>query len=83
VHQRNCVDEAESGARRWGPEDGRPDKIGEYLEFMQLTIDPSRIEGSHVFRIWGSVVELIVSDAVKSAVEKVANLGIVFKSVTE
>jgi hypothetical protein len=82
VHQRHCVDEVRSHVRKWGPEDGRPDKIGHYLEFDPLVIDPSRTEGSHIFRLWGSSVELIVSEKIKDALEPIEDLGIVFNPVS-
>lgn len=82
VHQRDCVDEARSGVRKWKPEDGRPDKLGQYREIGHLVIDPSRTHGSHVFRIWGSLIELIVSQRVKDALSNIADLGIVFQPVS-
>lgn len=82
VTQQNCVDEGRSGARKWGLEDGRSDKIGQYREFAQLVIDPSRTNARHIFRIWGSLVELIVSDEVKRAIERLPELGVIFKSVS-
>lgn len=83
VHQLKCVDEARSVFRKWGPQDHRSDKIGQYREIAKLVIDPARTEGRQIFRLWGSLVELIVSETVKQALEGVPNLGIVFAPVTE
>jgi len=82
VRELRCVDEVLSNARKWGLEDDRPEKIGHYVEFDPLVIDPSRTEGAHIFRLWGSWVELIVSEKVRQALEPIADLGVAFQPVT-
>jgi uncharacterized protein DUF1629 len=83
IHQAKCVDEIRSNVRKWGPEDHRPDLVGQYIEFNPLVIDPERTIGRHFFRIWGSLVELIVSDEVKEAIEDLPDLGVKFESVSD
>ena len=82
VSQERCVDEARSNVRKWGPEDGRPDKVGHYREFDPLVVDAQRTHGRHLFRIWGSLVELIVSGDVRDAISSVPDLGVVFQLVS-
>ena len=78
----DCVDEQLSGFTKWGPGDGRDDKIGQYRHLGPLVIDPQRTGHHHVLRIKGSLVELIVSDEIVRALEGLPDLGIVFKQVT-
>lgn len=80
--QLKCVDEVRSHVRKWGLSDNRPDKIGQYREFNPLVIDPALTEGRHFFRIWGSLVELIVSERLKDALAPLRDLGVVFQRVT-
>jgi len=82
IHQRRCVDEERSGVTKWTLQDHRADLAGEYRAISHLMIDPSRTEGSHIFRLWGSEIRLIVSEEVKRALEPIENLGIVFSPVT-
>ncbi len=82
VGTERCVDEVRSKARKWGPDDGRPDKVGQYRQITRLIIDPRRTMGRHLLRIWGSLVELIVSEKVMESLSSVPDLGIVFEKVT-
>lgn len=76
-----CVDEPRSEILRWGPADGRPDKVGKYRMVSNLTIDPARTGNRHVFRVQDFAVALIVSGAIKDELDGLPNLGIVFKEV--
>ena len=82
ILQKACVDERRSGVMKWGPHDNRPDKIGQYRQLLPLFIDASRTDDSHIFRICGSLVEMIVSEKVKFALQGIDDLGIVFQPIT-
>jgi hypothetical protein len=76
-----CVDEQRSEVTRWRPEDERPNEIGRYRMVSNLTIDPLRAKGCHIFRIKDFEIALIVSDSIKELVEPLSDLGIVFRAV--
>ena len=76
-----CVDETRSEVTRWKPQDFRPDKVGKYRMISDLTIDPARADGRHIFRIEDFELALIVSEQLKLAVERMPNLGVVFRAV--
>ncbi len=77
------VDETVSRVTRWTHKDGRPDRVGDYHAIADLTIDPSRTNDAHLFRIKGWSVALIASEAVKEALSDIPQLGVVFKPVTK
>ena len=83
VREITCIDEKRSTFTKWAVgNDVRPDKAGQYRNFVDLRIDPSLTEGADIFRPWGWHVALIVSERVKNAVEAVGARGTVFQSVT-
>jgi len=59
----------------WKPEDGRPEKVGSYRVIDDLRIDPSKVQGAHLFRPWGWLVALIVSEELKVAMEALGGIG--------
>ena len=82
IHAIDCVDEQRSeGIRRWGPEDGRPERIGDYKPFDKLRVDPARTEGHNIFRVKRCLVYLIVSERLKEALERANLTGLYFKPV--
>ncbi|MCY1083455.1 imm11 family protein [Archangium lansingense] len=77
-----CVDDARCDeVFYWGPEDGEPDRVGEYRNVRGLKVDPAKIGRAHIFRPWGWLVVLIVSEHVKSAMEAEGITGIKFLEV--
>ncbi|QRK13692.1 hypothetical protein JQX13_19250 [Archangium violaceum] len=77
-----CIDDARSEeVLYWGPEDGQPDRVGEYQNVQGLKVDPTKIGEAHIFRPWGWKVVLIVSEHVKRAQEKEGITGIKFLEV--
>lgn len=77
-----CIDERASRlARKWTPEDGRPEKLGEYRDVRGMRVDPLRIGDAKVFRPWGWVVALIVREELKDALERMGATGTRFKEV--
>lgn len=77
-----CVDETRTKIERWKPEDDRPDKVGQYRAIYNLTVDPLRAAGRHIFRLAEWDIALIVSDTLRRALLVVPDLGIDFKRVT-
>lgn len=77
-----CVDEARSDeVQRWTPEDGRPDKVGQYRSVIGLSVDPTQVGEARIFRPWGWTVALIVSDDLKQAMETEGLTGMKFLAV--
>jgi uncharacterized protein DUF1629 len=65
-----CIDDARCDeVFYWGPEDGEPDRIGQYRNVRGLKVDVEKIGDAHIFRPWGWLVVLIVSEHVKQAME--------------
>ncbi|HZH74770.1 MAG TPA: DUF1629 domain-containing protein [Archangium sp.] len=78
-----CIDdEASTEVLYWQPEDGRPDKVGQYRDVYGMRIDPSKVAGAKVFRPWGWRVALIVAEDVKEALERTDATGLDFREVT-
>ena len=66
-----CIDDARCRqVNYFKPEDGQPEKIGTYRAVHGLRIDPTRVEGARIFRPWGWLVAIIVSQDIKEALEQ-------------
>ncbi|MCP3062235.1 hypothetical protein LXT21_25940 [Myxococcus sp. K38C18041901] len=79
----DCIDEARcQEIQHDDADDGVPEFEGQYRWIYGLRIDPSKAEGSHVFRLKKFKVALIVSEEIKDALEQVGNLGVSFERVT-
>lgn len=77
-----CIDDARcEEVLYWQPEDERPDKLGEYQNVRGLRVDPAKIGEAHIFRPWGWLVALIVSERVKQALEEEGITGFDFTEV--
>jgi hypothetical protein len=81
ISRLSCIDAAASEVMWWTEADRRPDKLGKPRMITQLKIDPTRVEGQHIFRPEGWEVALVVSDLVKGALEEVGVTGITFSEV--
>ncbi|MCY1076803.1 imm11 family protein [Archangium lansingense] len=78
-----CIDDAAcEEVLYWQPEDGRPDKVGQYRDVYGMRIDPSKVADARVFRPWGWRVALIVANDVKEALERTGATGLDFREVT-
>jgi hypothetical protein len=82
LHEFKCLDEARSEFTKWQPGDHRSDLIGEYHSVSKVRIDATQTEDSHIFRIVGWHIDLIVSAELKEAMQTVPQLGIVFEHVS-
>ncbi len=65
-----CIDDARcTEVEYWKPEDGQPEKVGQYRSVAGLRIDPAKVGAARLFRPWGWDVALIVSEDLKQAIE--------------
>lgn len=77
-----CIDDAASEeVLRWTPEDGRPEKVGQYRDVYGMHIAPAKVGDVKVFRTWGWSIALIVSEDIKRALERVKATGVKFTEV--
>lgn len=77
-----CIDDQRSTeVTYWTPEDGRPEKVGEYRDVYEMRIDPARVGDAKVFRTWGWPIALIVSEDIKAALEQARATGVRFTEV--
>lgn len=77
-----CIDDARcEEVLYWRPEDGEPERVGEYRNVVGMKIDPARVGGTHIFRPWGWLVVLIISECVKRAMESEGITGTDFVEV--
>lgn len=63
------------------PEDGQPDKVGTYHNVRGLRIDTSKVGNLKVFRLWGWPMPVIVSEDLKTALERTGATGMKFTEV--
>nr|WP_253909080.1 DUF1629 domain-containing protein [Corallococcus exiguus] len=77
-----CIDdEASEEVIRWKPQDGRPDRVGQYRDVDGMRIDPAQVGDAQVFRTWGWSIALIVSEDIKIALERILATGMRFTEV--
>ncbi|WP_369946350.1 imm11 family protein [Vitiosangium sp. GDMCC 1.1324] len=77
-----CIDDARSEeVQYFKPEDGQPEKVGEYRFVRGMRIDPTKTEGARVFRPWGWTLSLLLSEDVKEAMEREGLTGPRFTEV--
>ncbi|HZI14644.1 MAG TPA: DUF1629 domain-containing protein [Myxococcus sp.] len=74
-----CIDDtASEEVLYWTPEDGRPEKVGQYRDVYGMRIDPTKVGDARVFRTWGWSIALIVSEDIKKALEHAKATGVKF-----
>ncbi|HYO53092.1 imm11 family protein [Archangium sp.] len=77
-----CIDDARcEEVFYWRPEDGEPDRVGQYKNVRGLKVDPAKVGEANIFRPWGWLVVLIVSERVKMAMEAEGIIGTDFIEV--
>ena len=77
-----CIDDKScEDARYFTPEDGRPERVGEYQVVSGLRIDKSKVGSACVFKTWGWRPALIVDEQIKAALEQTGISGGYFKEV--
>ncbi|WP_307733026.1 imm11 family protein [Stigmatella ashevillensis] len=71
-----CIDDAAcEEVQLWTPEDGRPDRVGQYHVVSGLRIDMSKVGHARVFRLWGYHPPIIVDGEIKEALERTGIVG--------
>ena len=66
-----CIDDTRcKEVRYFKPEDGQPEKVGEYRVVRGMRIDPTKVEGVRIFRPWGWTEALVISEDIKQALER-------------
>lgn len=80
----DCLDTERSEISEWWEEgnDIRPDKAGMPHVIDRLVIDPERVGDHRIFRIKTWTVPVIVSEAVKQALEEARVSGVLFRPVS-
>jgi hypothetical protein len=77
-----CIDDkASREVLYWKPEDERPDKLGQYRSVAGMRIDRTKVGDAKVFRTWGWDIALIVSEDIKTALERAKATGVKFTEV--
>jgi hypothetical protein len=77
-----CIDDARCDEVFYRlPEHGDPDRVGQYKNVRGLKVDPAKVGDAHIFRPWGWLVVLIVSEYVKLAMEAEGITGTKFIEV--
>ncbi|MFY0563894.1 imm11 family protein [Archangium lansingense] len=77
-----CIDDARCEEVFYRlPEHGDPSRVGQYKNVRGLKVDPEKVGSANIFRTWGWLVVLIVSERVKSAMEQEGITGIKFIEV--
>ncbi|TQF17032.1 hypothetical protein FJV41_05545 [Myxococcus llanfairpwllgwyngyllgogerychwyrndrobwllllantysiliogogogochensis] len=77
-----CIDdEASDEVRYWKPEDGQPERVGDYKSVIGMRIDSTKVGDAQVFRTWGWDLGLIVSEDIKAALERERTTGAKFTEV--
>jgi hypothetical protein len=76
-----CIDEQASRILFWTPEDGEPDKVGQYRDVRDMRIDKAQVGSAKVFRPAGWKVVLIVAEEIKDAMEAMGATGARFREV--
>jgi hypothetical protein len=65
-----CIDDERcEEVQYWKPEDGEPEKVGEYRFVAGLRIEPARVGDACIFRPWGWPLALLISEELKQALE--------------
>ncbi|AFE04163.1 hypothetical protein COCOR_01599 [Corallococcus coralloides DSM 2259] len=78
-----CIDdEASREVEYWDPiKHKQPEKAGQYYSVAGMRIDASKVGHARVFRTWGWKIALIVSEDIKTALERTGATGMYFTEV--
>ncbi|MBZ4421585.1 imm11 family protein [Myxococcus sp. RHSTA-1-4] len=77
-----CIDDkASEEVRYWEPEHGQPERVGDYKSVKGMRIDPTKVGDARVFRTWGWNLAIIVSEDIKTALERAKTTGATFTEV--
>lgn len=81
ISRPDCIDKEHSEIEWWTEEDDEPDKVGQPRMVCDLRIDANRVGGAHILRPAGWDVVVIVSDVLKTALERAEATGVRFAEV--
>jgi hypothetical protein len=76
-----CIDEQASRILFWTPEDGEPDRVGQYRDVRDMRIDKTKVGNAKVFRPEWWEVALVVSEEIKDAMDALGATGTRFQEV--
>jgi hypothetical protein len=76
-----CIDEEASKVQFWRPEDGLPEKVGQYWAVDDMRIDKVKVGNAKVFRPEGWSGTLLVSEEIKDALKRMGATGTRFEEV--
>ena len=76
-----CIDEEASRVQFWRPEDGCPEKVGQYWAVDDLHIDKTKVGRAKVFRPEGWETTLIVAGSIRDALVGAGATGVKFVEV--
>ncbi|RKH57745.1 imm11 family protein [Corallococcus aberystwythensis] len=78
-----CIsDEASREVEYWDPiKHKQPEKAGQYYSVAGMRIDTSKVGNAKIFRPWGWSIALIVSEDLKTALERTGATGMHFTEV--
>jgi hypothetical protein len=71
-----CIDEQASRIQRWTPDDGVPEKVGQYASVRGLRIDKAKVGDARVLRPEGWTGALIISEDLKTELERIKATGV-------
>jgi len=78
----DCVDEDRSEFEKFSSDDSiRPDLAGRYSYFLNFVIDPDKVGGKNVFRVYNYPGAIVVSEVFKDRFERSGIGGVLFSSV--
>jgi hypothetical protein len=76
-----CIDEKASQVQFWMPEDGLPEKVGQYYSVGHLRIDRTQVGDVQVFRTEGWPLALIVSEEIREGLNQMEATVMKFEEV--
>ncbi|SEU21835.1 imm11 family protein [Stigmatella erecta] len=76
-----CIDEKASKVQLWMPEEGLPEKVGQYYAVDHLRIDRMKVGEVQVFRTEGWPLALIVSENIREGLDQMDATGMKFEEV--
>ena len=79
----DALDRARAGYQLWKPEDGRPDKVGMFLQVHRMVFQRDMQPPPHLFRVKGWEIVLVVSTELMNALGGAGLRGNKFRSIEQ
>ena len=77
----DCIDRDRTVGTFWTPDDGRPEKVGQYRMIIDLKLDSARVGGHDIFRVGGWDIAVIVTERLKDALQREHVTGLTYRAV--